>query len=49
MTELFQLVVATHKETNQILFHQRADNTSYNFPVELFHHDEVRLLFLKRY
>ena len=29
------------RSSKQILFYQRSANTAYNFPVELFQHDEV--------
>lgn len=40
-----ELVIATDKITNQILFHQRSGEKSYNFPVELFQHEEVSVCF----
>jgi len=40
-----ELVLACDKATDQILFYQRAGNTSYNFPVELFQHEEVSVCY----
>jgi len=40
-----EVVLATDKDTRQVLFYQRSTNTSTNFPVELFQHDEVDLRF----
>merc|ERR1719341_3212703 len=40
-----EVVLATDKHTGQVLFYQRSGNTSYNFPIELFQHDQVELSF----
>jgi len=40
-----ELVLATDKLTNQILFYQRSNTKSTNFPIELFQHNEVDVLF----
>jgi len=40
-----EIVLGTDKKTDQVLFHQRAGSTSYNFPIELFQHDEINLLY----
>jgi len=40
-----ELVLATDKLTNQILFYQRSNTKSTNFPIELFQHDEVEVMF----
>ena len=36
-----EVVLACDKSSQQILFYQRAGQAAYNFPVELFQHDEV--------
>jgi len=40
-----EVVLATDKHTGQVLFYQRSGNTAYNFPIELFQHDQVELSF----
>jgi len=45
MTRGSEVVLACDKATDQILFYQRSGHTSYNFPVELFQHDEVSVCY----
>lgn len=36
-----EVVLATDKQNDQVLFYQRAGDTAYNFPIELFQQDQV--------
>ena len=36
-----ELVLATDKDNDQVLFFQRAGDTAYNFPIELFQQEQV--------
>ena len=36
-----EIVLATDKDNDQVLFFQRAGDTAYNFPIKLFQQEQV--------